>query len=476
MIKRIVVFLLVVSIFLSSPVLAFACDEEQSNVYVKQILFGNNAVNYENDANVEKLLNALYICSEQSNKDGQDKLADLKKAKVGSVPTLEKINISEDNLFDCSHNSWNYVSKSSKKVQEARKNVLRKTVTNVFEFGWFNEKFKSNSGKIDSFAALLYYSHILADYLADDPIETAISAKGYDIAAYSGSAYIELYGNRPTFSSKQKSETQSYKEYSDLDAYGRCGYAITNIGSDTLDSVGPRNSNSISGVLPTGWNQQTYEGIIAAEMYNRCHLVAHQLGGADTKWNLVTGTRYLNEAMMEFEDKVANYVKKTGNHVLYRATPVYVGDNMLASGIQLEAYSIEDRGKGICFNVYLYNIQPGVDIDYSNGNSILADKTVGASDIIPFAIDNVNDKNPDLMYEINKQFEKLFVDQKDTNEYKTMINDLELIANDARNVGGDKSWDVYKNLKKYQYDYVKKLSEYVPNLLAKEEFFNEVFK
>jgi len=476
MIKRIIVFFLVVCLFMSSSSTVYACDEEQSNYYVRQILFGNNAVSYESNVTVEKLLNALYICSEQSNREGQDKLTALKNAKVSGVPSLNKINIGGDDLFDCAHNSWEYVSKTTKKAQAARKNVLRKTVISVFDFGWFNERFNSTGGKIDSFSALLYYVHILADYLADDPVETSISAKGYDIVSYSGVEAIELYGNKPSFTFEQKSETQSYKEYSPQDAYGRCGSAITNIGPDTLENVEPRNANWISGVLPTGWNQKKYEGIMPAELFNRCHLIAHQLGGIDTKVNLVTGTRYLNEAMIKYEDEVADYIEKTENHVLYRATPVYVGDNLLASGIQLEAFSIEDSGKGICFNVYLYNVQPGVDINYANGNSTLADEIVGRYDILPFAIENVSDNNPDLMYEISNQLKILFEDQKNTNEYKSMINDLELIANEARNVGGEKSWEVYQALKKCQYEYVNKLKEYVPKLLKKEKFFNTVFK
>ncbi len=476
MIKRIALFFLIFCISMSSLSTVYACEEEQSNYYVKQIVFGNNAVNYESNTNVENLLNALYICSQQTERAGQEKLTALKKAKISGVPTLEKINIGVGYLFECAHNKWEYVSKSTKKAQNARKSLLRRTVTNTFDFGWFNERFNSGGGKIDSFSALLYYSHILADYLADDPVETAISVKGYDIASYSGVEYIELHGNRPSFTPEQKSETQSYKEYSSQDSYGRCGFAITNIGPDTLENVGPRDANSISGVLPAGWNQKKYEGILSAELYNRCHLVAHQLGGVDTNVNLVTGTRYMNEAMIKFEDEVAAYVKKTGNHVLYRATPVYVGDNLVASGIQLEAYSIEDGGKGVCFNVYLYNVQPGIDIDYANGNSVLADQTVGRSDIIPFATDDVSDNNPDLMYEIAKQLKVLFVDQKSSLEYKSMMNELELIANEARNVSGDKSWEIYQKQKKYQYEYMNKLAECVPKLLKKEKFFNEVFK
>ena len=126
--RRIVAALLVVALFLSFPATVFACDEDQSNLYVLQILFGKDASFYEDNADVNKLLSALYICSEQADENGQDKLNALKKAKVGGVPTLAKINVSGAELFDCSHNSWDYVSKDSEKEQEVRKNLLRKTV------------------------------------------------------------------------------------------------------------------------------------------------------------------------------------------------------------------------------------------------------------------------------------------------------------------------------------------------------------
>ena len=317
----------------------------------------------------------------------------------------------------------------------------------------------------------------MTDYLADDPVNTEISAKGFDIPAYSGTAYIELNGNMPSFTSKEKKETKSYKEYSDLDAYGRCGMAVSNVGLDTISSTPLRNNNAISSVYPTGWEKgnKTYEGIMAAELYNRCHLVAHQLGGADTRWNLITGTRYLNENMIEFEEKVAKYIKETGNHVLYRVTPVYVGDNLVASGVQLEGYSIEDKGKRISFNAYLYNVQPGVDIDYANGSSERADEIFGNDNVLPFATSNPSNSNPDLMFEISKQLEILFKNQKNSSDYKSMMNDLELIADEARNVSGDKDWKVYSELKQYQYEYVEKLTEYVPKLLANEKFFKSVF-
>ena len=204
MIKRIGSVLLALAMLLSCSITANACDEEQSNAYILKLLFADDTLRYENNADVKKLMDALYLCSQQSSKDGQDKIDALISARVSGIPDLSKINITEDLLFECSHNSWGYVSSSIKNPQKSRKDVLRKTVVNVFDFGWFNETFRSNQGQIDSFSALLYYTHILTDYLADDPLDTEISAKGYDIPAYCGSAQYELNGNRPTFTAAQK--------------------------------------------------------------------------------------------------------------------------------------------------------------------------------------------------------------------------------------------------------------------------------
>ena len=155
--------------------------------------------------------------------------------------------------------------------------------------------------------------------------------------------------------------------------------------------------------------------------------------------------------MIPYEEKVATYVRETDNHVLYRATPVYIGANAVASGVHLEAYSIEDKGQGISFNAYLYNVQPGVNIDYVNGKSELADQTINADDIIPFATINPCDSNPDLMYEIGKQLELLFANQKKSTDYTSMMNDLGSVAEEARNVSGSNDWQIYSKLKLFQY-------------------------
>lgn len=477
-IKRIGIVVLTVVLFLNSSLTCFACDEEQTNTYVTKVLFGDNAANYENNKYLEQLESALYICSEQSNKDGQDKLNILKNAKVPRIPALSQINVSNAKLFDCSHNSWGYVSKNTKKVQSERKGVLRQTVIKVFNFGWFNEKFKSGSGQIDSFSAFLYYTHILADYLADDPENTEISVKGIEAPAYSGEAVKVLNGNKPSFTNKQKKEAGSYKEYSDLDSLGRTGAGISCIGTDILETAEAR--VSLTGISPTGWIEGNVyyneEGVTSGELYNRCHLVARELGGANTLYNLVTGTRYMNETMIVYENMVANYIKSTHNHVLYRATPIYKGNNLVANGVQLEAYSVEDKGKGIQFNVYCYNVQPGVNISYENGNNELADKTLNNSDIIPFAITGANDKNPDLIYEIEKQLKILFDGQNETANYKDMMRELQYVTDEARKMDGGSSAKEYQAMKKVQYKYMEVLSTYVPKLLRNEKFFKSAFK
>lgn len=474
--KRINALIIIVVLFLSSSLTSFACDEEQTNIYVSKVLFGEDAYSYENNKQLEQLESALFICSEQYNKSGQDKLNDLKKAKVKSLPTLDELNVKELDLFECSHNGWNTESKYNKEAQAERKDVLRQTIVKVFDFGWFNENFKSKSGQIDSFAALLYYTHILADYLADDPADTELSVKGVEVPAYSGNECYELNGGTPKFSTKQKKATKSYKEYSDLDSLGRAGRGISCIGPDTLETAEKRTSLPD----PTGWKKGNVfyneEGLTSNELYNRCHLTARELGGANTLYNLVTGTRYMNEAMIKYENQVADYIRKTGNHVLYRATPIYKGNNLVANVIQLEAYSVEDKGKGIQFNVYCYNVQPGIDISYENGNNELDDKTLNNKDILPFAIINPNDQNPDLMYEISKQLEELFAGQKESAKYKDMMRELQTIADEARNVSGSREYEIYSQLKEKQYDYMNALSKYVPQLLSKEKFFKSAFK
>lgn len=188
-----------------------------------------------------------------------------------------------------------------------------------------------------------------------------------EVPAYSGSPYVEINGNQPDFSQDQET-TESFESYSELDSLGRCGTAFACIGEDLMPT---EDRGSISEVHPTGWVQVEYDCVDGGSLYNRCHLIGFQLTGENAnEKNLITGTRYLNvEGMLPFENLVADYIKETGNHVLYRVTPVFQGDNLVASGVTMEALSVEDAGEGVCFSVYVYNVQPGVEIDYATGES-----------------------------------------------------------------------------------------------------------
>lgn len=479
--KRYLAFFLAIVLFVANWTTAYACDENQSNIYVSEIIFGDDALNYVFDENAKMLLDALYLCCEQSDSQGQDKIDYLKKKRVGGVPSVDNINIRNSELLECSHISWESEYVFNKKVRAYRRKVLQNTVNKVFDFGTFNNLFGSESGKCNSFAALLYYSHILSDYLADDPEDTEISIDGKAVSSYCGQAYIEVNEGRPSFSASQKKNTKSYASFSSLDDLGRCGVAFAVLGDDIMP---PFNSRQYIGMIkPSGWNQEKYPGIVNSDpafLFNRCHLIAHQLAGNDEKSNLITGTRYLNEMGMKYhEDKVAKYIKNTNNHVLYRATPVFDGDNKIASGVQLEAYSVEDAGRGICFNVYCYNVQPGININYASGKNEIADTMHDSETAIPFAVSNPSDDNPDLIYEMNKHLEVLFGKKHGTNSrvYTTLMGDINLIAYEARSLGTleEKPAQTYVKMKEFEYKYFQKLKMYVPMLLKSEDFFNSTF-
>lgn len=186
--------------------------------------------------------------------------------------------------------------------------------------------------------------------------------------------YIKVNGNVPRFSDEEKKTAAAFENYSDLDALGRCGVAFACVGKETMptEERGP-----IGSIKPSGWHSVKYDFVDGKYLYNRCHLIGYQLTAENAnEKNLITGTRYLNtKGMLPFENMVADYVKETGNHVLYRVTPVFEGKNLVASGVYMEAYSVEDGGDGICFYVYVFNRQPGVKIDYLTGDSV-ADGTV----------------------------------------------------------------------------------------------------
>ena len=199
------------------------------------------------------------------------------------------------------------------------------------------------------------------------PAASAAPVSLEDIPAYTGSPYIAINGNQPEFEEGDLS-SESFETYSPLDSLGRCGPAYACIGQDLMPT---EDRESISGVHPTGWVQAEYDTVDGGSLYNRCHLIGFQLTGENAnEENLITGTRYMNvEGMLPFENLVADYVKETGNHVLYRSTPVFEGDNLVASGVVMEALSVEDDGEGVCFHVYVYNVQPGIEIDYATGKS-----------------------------------------------------------------------------------------------------------
>ncbi|MCI9619510.1 MAG: hypothetical protein HFG85_06085 [Dorea sp.] len=191
-----------------------------------------------------------------------------------------------------------------------------------------------------------------------------------EIPEYAGEPYVIINGNEPDFTEEEWSE-DSFEMYSEQDSLGRCGTAYACVGRDLMPT---EERGSIGQVKPTGWHTIKYDSVDGKYLYNRCHLIGYQLSGEnDNEQNLITGTRYMNvEGMLPFENMVADYVEETGNHVLYRVTPIFEGENLLASGVQMEAFSVEDEGEGILFHVFVYNAQPGISIDYATGESALS--------------------------------------------------------------------------------------------------------
>lgn len=192
--------------------------------------------------------------------------------------------------------------------------------------------------------------------------------------SYNGKPYAVINDNNPDFTEADMT-TASFESYGELDGLGRCTTAFANIGKELMPT---EKRGSIGEVKPTGWQTVKYDNVDGKYLYNRCHLIGYQLTGENVNVkNLITGTRYLNvEGMLPFENMVADYIKETNNHVLYRVKPVFAGDNLVASGVQMEAKSVEDNGDGILFNVYCFNAQPGIAIDYATGDSHLDDSIV----------------------------------------------------------------------------------------------------
>ncbi len=229
--------------------------------------------------------------------------------------------------------------RSGRRSKEASKKLVDLGYTNVYEFG----------GIIDWAGATVSGSHRYPEY--------------------TGEAFVELNDNKPDFTDDEKKSTEPFEEYSELDDLGRCGVAFANVCPALMPT---EERGKIGEIRPSGWQTAKYNDLIEDNfLYNRSHLIAFSLAGENAnEKNLITGTRYMNQETMQiFELQVLDYVRETGNHVLYRVTPDFVGDNLVASGVQMEAWSVEDNGGGICFNVYCFNVQPHIQIDYATGDS-----------------------------------------------------------------------------------------------------------
>ncbi len=212
---------------------------------------------------------------------------------------------------------------------------------------------------------------------------------------YDGVPFVALYDNEPQFEKKELRK-KSFESYSPLDSLGRCGEALASVGKDIMPT---EDRGSIGQVKPSGWVTAKYDFVDGKYLYNRCHLIGFQLTGENAnERNLITGTRYMNvEGMLPFENMIADYVKETDNHVMYRVTPIFEGKNLVASGVHMEARSVEDDGEGISFNVYVYNVQPNVEINYLNGES----REKGSE-----AAENTADKGEYVLNESSKKFHK----------------------------------------------------------------------
>ena len=219
---------------------------------------------------------------------------------------------------------------------------------------------------------------------------TTLSFSLEDVPEFSGEPYVVLNDNQPDFPEEDKT-TDSFETYSSLDILGRCGAAYANVGVDLMPT---EDRGDIGQVKPTGWHTVKYDIVDGKYLYNRCHLIGYQLTGENAnEENLITGTRYMNvDGMLPFENLAADYVQETDNHVLYRVTPIFEGDNLVASGVQMEAWSVEDDGEGVCFNVYVYNNQPGVTIDYATGESWLTEEGEPSGEEINYVLNTSSKK------------------------------------------------------------------------------------
>lgn len=235
------------------------------------------------------------------------------------------------------------------------------------------KKKKSSGYLLVLFIALfvaIYNSDVLKEtYSSDNGDLLGVSYQIEDIPEYNGNSYVYINGNKPNFK-EEDINTESFEIYGALDSLGRCTYTFANLSRDLM----PKNEReSIGSIRPSGWHTVKYDFIEGKYLYNRCHLIGYQLTGENANnRNLITCTRKMNTGtMLEYENRVANYIKKTNNHVLYRVIPVFDDDNLLAKGVLMEGLSVEDKGEGIMFNIFVYNVQDGIIIDYSNGDSYI---------------------------------------------------------------------------------------------------------
>ena len=245
-------------------------------------------------------------------------------------------------------------------------------------------------------------------------VNKAVGLEAEDIPDYSGKPYIVINNNAPDFKQSEL-KAKPYEHYAELDRYGRCRESVACIGKELM----PKDEReTISEVKPTGWHSIRFSFIDGESLYNRCHLIGFQLTGENAnEKNLITGTRYLNiEGMLPFENMTAEYIRETGNHVLYRVTPIYSGTELVARGVQMEAYSVEDVGRGLCFNVFCYNVQPNVKIDYKTGD---AEATVKET----------TTKKIEAAYVINKKSGKIH--RPDCSGVKTMSDKNKLFSNES---------------------------------------------
>lgn len=233
-----------------------------------------------------------------------------------------------------------------------------------------------------------------------------IEYNGVKIPSYNShnQAYIEINNNEPFFS-EEDYNTEAFETYSELDELGRCGVTYANICNDIMPT---EEREEIGQVKPAGWHTVKYDCVDGKYLYNRCHLIGFQLAGENAnEKNLITGTRYLNiEGMLDTENKVAKYVKETGNHVLYRVTPVYSGNNLLAYGVVMEGYSVEDNGAGIKFCLFAYNVQPGIEINYLNGES----KLIGEEYVNQEETSKYTENLDGIIYILNIESKKYHID------------------------------------------------------------------